>query len=85
MGIFKKKVEFFDCIDGDYTSSWVEHKKKFFTIGEKIWILSIILFITWVIIGLKFEIPIHTISILGSIGMIIFVFLGNLIRLLNDL
>ena len=23
MGIFKKKVEFFDCVNGDYTSSWV--------------------------------------------------------------
>jgi len=53
-----------------------------FTPGEKIWILSIILFIMWVIIGSKFEISYFLISILGSIGMIIFVILGNLIRLL---
>ena len=27
MKLFKKKVEFFDCVDGDYTSSWIIRKK----------------------------------------------------------
>ena len=56
---------------------------KLFTVGEKIWFLSIILYFVWVIIGAKFEISYSLISLLGSAGMIIFVIICNLLRLIN--
>lgn len=55
-------------------------KMKIFSIGEKIWIISLILYIVWVLIGIKLEQSPETISIIGSIGMIVFVTLTNLIR-----
>jgi len=56
---------------------------KLFTIGEKIWIVSIILYCVWVLIGFKLQIPYELISIYGSIGMFVFVILINLLRFLN--
>jgi hypothetical protein len=43
------------------------------SLGEKVWCISIILFGVWVIIGNSLDIPIKTISVMGSIGMILFV------------
>ena len=53
---------------------------KIFTIGEKIWILSIIIYCIWVLIGFKLQISYELISIYGSIGMLVFVILSNLFR-----
>ena len=54
-----------------------------FTTGEKIWILSIMLYLIWALIGFHLEIGLEVISIWGSLGMIIFVLLFNFIRLIK--
>jgi len=53
---------------------------KIFTTGEKIWMASLILFIVWVLIGFHMNIPCLNTSLIGSVGMIIFVILANLLR-----
>jgi hypothetical protein len=52
--------------------------KNLFTTGEIIWITSIILFGIWVYIGYKLGIDTMTISVYGSIGMLLFVILVGL-------
>jgi len=54
-----------------------------FTTGEKIWILSIMLYLIWALIGFHLEIGLEVISIWGSFGMIIFILLFNFIRLIK--
>jgi hypothetical protein len=49
-----------------------------FSTGEKIWIISIILFAIWVYIGYKLGIDTMTISVYGSIGMLLFVILAGM-------
>ena len=46
--------------------------------GEKIWASSIVLFGIWVLIGNSLDIPVKTISAMGSIGMILFVVIAIL-------
>jgi hypothetical protein len=50
------------------------------TTGEKIWILSVILYLIWIIIGIKLDYSYFNISVIGSIGMILFVVIFNLLR-----
>jgi hypothetical protein len=51
-----------------------------FTSGEKIWVLSIILYLIWTFIGIKLDYSYFNISVIGSIGMILFVVIFNLLR-----
>lgn len=46
---------------------------KIFTTGEKVWGISIVLFLIWAIAGNSLGIPVRTISIYGFVGMILFV------------
>lgn len=53
------------------------------TSGEKIWIVSIILYLIWAIIGIKLKYSHFNISVIGSIGMILFVVIFNLLRFIK--
>lgn len=46
---------------------------KIFTTGEKVWAISIVLFLIWAIAGNSFGVPVRTISIYGFVGMFLFV------------
>lgn len=46
------------------------------TTGEKVWVLSVVLFLIWAIIGNSLGVPVRTVSIYGSIGMVLFVVLA---------
>jgi|GEM_PF-3495256 hypothetical protein len=50
----------------------------FLTPGLRVWMIVQILFIAWMIIGSKMEIPTRILSIAGSIGLIILTALGLL-------
>jgi|AntAceMinimDraft_18_1070375.scaffolds.fasta_scaffold00869_26 hypothetical protein len=56
--------------------------KNLLTNGEKIWVVSVLLYILWVFIGLNNNISTQLIPILGSLGMIVFVVIANIIRIL---
>jgi len=58
--------------------------KKVFSTGEKIWIVSIILYLIWVLIGIKLHISLFNISIFGSIGMIVFVIISMIICIIKN-
>jgi|AntAceMinimDraft_18_1070375.scaffolds.fasta_scaffold1040156_1 hypothetical protein len=52
------------------------------TVGEKIWSLSVLLYLVWAFVGLQYGISSESISIFGSVGMISFVIIVNLLRIL---
>ena len=49
--------------------------------GEYIWFSSILLYLIWAFIGIYMNIQYLNISLIGSLGMIVFVILSNLIRI----
>lgn len=54
-----------------------------FSVGEYIWFMSILLYLIWAVIGLNYKISPEHIAIYGSIGMVVFVLLGNILRFLK--
>jgi hypothetical protein len=62
-------------------------KRGFLSPGLRVWIIAQILFIVWAILGSEMGIPVRTISVFGSIGMVLFVILAlsaiSVLRRLN--
>jgi len=54
-------------------------KRGFLSPGLRVWIIAQILIMIWFLIGFKLEIPVRTLSIAGSIGIVLFTCLGLLI------